>query len=222
MSKKKGICTNDECELCDKIQDADDFNFVCSRCGHNLIETGEKNGAGFWKMHGNRVVLIVVALLIIGGGGYGISVLLGGDKEQESESKPTVVMEESSEVNTTDTVAVENATEEKMTEEEVQKPTDEPKSTAPNKTSGTISLSYGKYIGDIKNGYPHGMGRLEYSQKRVINKFDEKGRMAEPGDCVQGEFVNGFFIQGRHYSSDGSLIQSIMVGVPAGNTYESK
>lgn len=91
----------------------------------------------------------------------------------------------------------------------------------PQPTTGTISLSYGKYTGAIKNGYPNGQGKLVYTTPRQINKYDTKGRMAQPGDYVQGVFVNGFFTIGKHYNSAGELIESINVGV-ADDVYESK
>jgi uncharacterized protein YxeA len=91
-----------------------------------------------------------------------------------------------------------------------------------NNTNGSLHLSYGSYKGDIKDGYPNGMGRLTYSHCRQINRYDNKERTASVGDYVIGEFVNGFFVQGKHFNSDGNLIETLMIGVPAGNAYESK
>lgn len=88
-------------------------------------------------------------------------------------------------------------------------------------TSGTLKLSYGTYTGQIKNGYPNGQGRLVYNRSRQINKYDSKGRTANPGDVVQGTFVNGFFTIGKHYDSAGNLIESLNVGTVDG-VYESK
>lgn len=91
----------------------------------------------------------------------------------------------------------------------------------PVKGRGTIHLSYGTYTGEIKNGYPNGQGKLVYSTSRQISKYDKKGRTAERGDYVQGEFVNGFFTIGQHYNSEGELIESLNLGAPEG-VYESK
>lgn len=90
------------------------------------------------------------------------------------------------------------------------------------KSNGTLRLSYGTYNGDIKDGYPNGQGRLTYSTSRQINRFDSKGRTANAGDYVIGEFKNGFFVHGKHYSSSGELLESLMIGVPASNSFESK
>lgn len=86
---------------------------------------------------------------------------------------------------------------------------------------GPFTLSYGKYTGQMKNGYPNGQGRLVYTKARQINRNDPKGRMANPGDVVQGTFVNGFFTIGKHFDSAGNFIENINVGVVDGQ-YESK
>ena len=88
-------------------------------------------------------------------------------------------------------------------------------------TSGTLNLSYGKYTGQIKNGYPNGQGRLVYSRSRQINKYDSKGRTAQPGESVQGTFVNGFITIGKHYDASGNLIENLNIGTVDG-VYEQK
>lgn len=76
-----------------------------------------------------------------------------------------------------------------------------------------IKLSYGIYTGKSKNGMPHGVGRLVYSKSMVINSHDPKKRMAQPGESVQGEFVNGEITIGKHFDANGNLIQSLNFGV---------
>lgn len=88
--------------------------------------------------------------------------------------------------------------------------------------NGKLRLSYGSYSGDLKNGYPDGIGRLTYSSSRQINRFDSKKRMASAGDYVMGEFVRGFFVQGKHFDRNGNLIETLMIGTPVGSSYESK
>lgn len=88
-------------------------------------------------------------------------------------------------------------------------------------SSGTLRLSYGTYTGQIKNGYPNGQGRLVYNRSRQINKYDSKNRMANPGDVVQGTFVNGFITIGKHYDASGNLIESLNIGTVDG-VYEQK
>lgn len=88
--------------------------------------------------------------------------------------------------------------------------------------TGVLSLSYGRYSGSIRNGYPHGQGRLTYTTSRVINRNDPKGRTANPGDYVIGEFFNGFVVYGKHYNSAGELLESLNIGVGSESSYDSK
>lgn len=91
----------------------------------------------------------------------------------------------------------------------------------PDPEQGRISLSYGNYKGGVKGGYPHGQGTLYYTESRVINRYDPKGRIANAGDYIVGEFHNGFVVHGKHYDSEGNLIGSLFFGV-AEDAYESK
>ncbi|MGN0049105.1 MAG: Ig-like domain-containing protein [Bacteroides sp.] len=76
-----------------------------------------------------------------------------------------------------------------------------------------VDLPYGTYTGPSKNGKPHGVGRLVYSKAMVINSHDPKKRMAQPGESVQGQFVNGEITIGKHFDESGNLIQSLNFGV---------
>lgn len=91
-----------------------------------------------------------------------------------------------------------------------------------NAGNGTLTLSYGKYTGATKNGYPHGQGRLTYTKSRQINKNDTKARKANPGDYVIGEFYNGFVVYGKHYDSKGNLLGSLNFGVGNESDHDSK
>ena len=78
---------------------------------------------------------------------------------------------------------------------------------------GPLNLPYGTYTGKIKNGKPHGEGRLVYTKEHIINSHDIKKRTAKPGESVQGQFVNGEITIGKHFKSNGSLIQALNFGV---------
>lgn len=78
---------------------------------------------------------------------------------------------------------------------------------------GPLNLPYGTYTGKIKNGKPHGEGRLVYTKEHIINSHDIKKRTAKPGESVQGQFVNGEITIGKHFNSNGSLIQALNFGV---------
>lgn len=85
------------------------------------------------------------------------------------------------------------------------------------KSEGTnpppVKLDYGKYIGESKNGKPHGQGCLVYTKEHIINKHDVKKRKAQPGEYIQGQFVNGEITIGKHFDASGNLIQALNFGV---------
>ena len=80
--------------------------------------------------------------------------------------------------------------------------------------SGTKDLGYAVYKGTLKNGKPDGVnGRLTFKTQHVIDSKDPKGRVAEAGDYVIGEFVDGHLVQGRWYGADNTLKGGIMIGM---------
>lgn len=107
-------------------------------------------------------------------------------------------------------------------EEEEAKAKTQPQPTPTPPESGSLKLSYGKYTGQMKNGYPNGQGRLVYSTSRQISQYDSKGRIAQAGESVQGNFKNGFFTFGKHYDANGNLIESLNIGAPTEGVFESK
>lgn len=64
MAKIKGICVNDECELCDQIQEAEKSDFVCSKCEKELVPSeGEREK--------NKTLIYVIgaaAVIAVAGG----------------------------------------------------------------------------------------------------------------------------------------------------------
>ena len=229
-----GICLNDNCLKCknkEVQQISSRKDFVCEECGKPLRECPPP------KSGPNKMVIAAIAAVIVIAVGVGCFLgFSGGDTPEStpvdslnvqsdslSQSSDTVTVVRTDTIKQIDTVTIEK------TVEKVETPKTTKTTTTTTKTSkasgsgnGTIHLSYGIYKGDSKNGYPDGMGRLTYSTSRQINRYDSKGRMASAGDYVIGEFVNGFFVQGKHYSSNGSLIETLMIGTPATSGYESK
>lgn len=47
------------------------------------------------------------------------------------------------------------------------------------------------YVGGMKNGKPHGEGKLVYSSKQQISSRDPNKNIAEVGDYIKGYFHNG-------------------------------
>lgn len=54
---------------------------------------------------------------------------------------------------------------------------------------GKVDLGYGIYVGDLKNGKPHGHGVITYKTTRKI--VDSKDFVAQPGDEFEGDFRDG-------------------------------
>jgi hypothetical protein len=124
-----------------------------------------------------------------------------------------------------DTVKIERTVEKETTpttQETTTTTTVTTKTTGKTTGSGTLKLSYGQYTGAIHNGYPHGQGRLTYTTTRQINRNDVKGRTANAGEYIIGEFFNGFVVYGKHYDAEGNLLGSLNFGVGSEDSYESK
>lgn len=64
MAKIKGLCRNEACELCDQIQEAEKLNFVCEKCGKELIPFGS-GAANPNKEKKKKVILLTSAVAIV-------------------------------------------------------------------------------------------------------------------------------------------------------------
>ena len=78
---------------------------------------------------------------------------------------------------------------------------------------GVKNYSYGTFRGTLKNGLPHDVsGRMIFKTTHRIDSRDPKGRVAEPGDYVIGEFSEGHLVQGIWYGEDRQVKGSIIIG----------
>ncbi len=236
--KKYGVCLNDKCEQYKVVQEILHGEMECPVCKKKLSPCAPPK-----KKNNKKPIFIgIIALIALGAIIGGIIAFTGGDggspevvdslatdttkKAPVVPVKPdTVVMRDTLVVR--DTIIQNNTTtitEKTSTRTTVNTTTPaQPKPVTPAASgSGTIHLSYGTYSGATKNGYPHGQGRLTYSTTRQINRNDVKGRTANAGDYVIGEFFNGFVVYGKHYDSAGNLLESLNFGVGSENSYESK
>jgi|GEM_PF-3449051 serine/threonine kinase len=75
-----------------------------------------------------------------------------------------------------------------------------------------LKLPYGSYKGEIKNAKAHGMGTVYYDVETRISPFDDKVRMAAPGDYVSGEFHEGQLVQGKWFAKDGKQKGTLIIG----------
>ena len=82
-------------------------------------------------------------------------------------------------------------------------------STSVVKSSGTKSLGYAIYRGNWPNDVN---GRMEFRTSHVIDSKDPKGRVAQPGDYVVGEWSGGHLVQGVWYGANHRAKGSILIG----------
>ncbi len=82
----------------------------------------------------------------------------------------------------------------------------------PIATIGKIQLAYGSYSGDIEGGKANGMGKMVYSQRVQISKFDSKKRYAEVGQYIIGSWYGNELEFGKLYNADGTLVETLMIG----------
>lgn len=192
-----GMCLNDNCSKCkskEVQQIAARKDFVCSECGKPLRECPPPKT--WWDQNGKWV--IIAAIIVLAAVGVGVFLLLGGDEKKEpkielpqttSDSvKTEPVKADSVQVpEKKDTVVTEPAPQEEAPKEESEEKTivEKPK----NPKYGTVNLGYGVYTGDLKNGKPHGFGKIKYTKQHKIVSSQEY--VAFPGDTYEGEFRDG-------------------------------
>ena len=147
-----------------------------------------------WLPIGIGVSLVALALILI---------LILPDKK-------TPVVEPDPEAQTTH---VETSVEEAQPSEEMV--TEDPGQGSGTYNSGenTISFANGnKYMGDIKNGVPDGVGTYYFKVREIISKRDPQNRVGEPGDVLQGLWKEGYFVNGKLFDKQGTLKEVLILG----------
>lgn len=229
MAKMKGMCRNEDCEMCDQIQEAEKSNFKCEKCGKDLIPFGNKiseHSGGPNKKLISIIAGVAVLLAIVGG----IFIFSGGSEEAPKQEPVAVIPVDSDSIKAAQ-MAAENqrlkdslaavaaaneakakAEQPKAAEPRVAAPAPAPRPQATG-NSGTKNLGYATFKGTLKNGVPDDVnGRLIFSTSHVIDSRDPKGRVAEAGDYVIGEFSEGHLVQGIWYGADNQVKGSVIIG----------
>lgn len=219
MAKIKGICRNEDCEMCDKIQEAEKSNFKCEKCGKDLIPFGNKTselGGGPNKKLIGIIAGVVVLLAIIG-----CIIAFSGDNEDKPAPAPVPEVTE----NTDSIKAAQEASEqqrikdsldavaaaEAAKKQEAEKKTEPaPAAQKPAKpASGSKNLGYATFKGSWPNDVN---GRMVFNSSHIIDSKDPKKRVAEAGDYVIGEWSDGHLVQGIWYGADNQVKGSIIIG----------
>lgn len=215
MAKVKGICKNiDGCDLAaDKVvQEVDSFDFRCSECGKELspVEDEKKKKKGIPKF---AIIAVAIALLAIIGG---IIAFSGGNAEEQQALAPTdsIAAKDSVEVApevVKDTVVVTDTIVQRDTvkvETPAKVKESKPASVKPA-ASGSKNLGYATF----KGAWPNDVnGRMVFKTSHVIDSRDPKGRVAEAGDYVMGEWADGHLVQGIWYGADNQVKGSLLIG----------
>lgn len=221
MAKIKGMCRNEDCEMCDQIQEAEKSNFKCEKCGKDLIpfgnKTSESSGGPNKKLIG-IIVGVVVLLAIIGG-----IIAMSGSGEETPKQEPVTVASVDSDSIKAAQMAVENQrlkdslaavetakAEKKEAPIKETQPAPAPKP-APNPAakSGSKNLGYATFKGSWPNDVN---GRMVFTSSHVIDSKDPKKRVAEAGDYVIGEWADGHLVQGIWYGADNQVKGSVIIG----------
>lgn len=234
----RGICQNtnmnDSGKPCPKCESKEiqqkrlSEEFVCSECGEPLVRVAEKQKSKLPMYAGIGALAIAVVIGII-------AIVMSNASDKAEEPAPevaavdTVPAEDPAEIERARQQAIidslKNAAADadaaKLAAEEAQKAAEEvAKAAAAKKTSapaaassGTKNLGYAVFTGKLKNGQPNDThGTMRYKQSHQIDPRDPKHRMAEAGDYVIGEWVDGKLVQGIWYDSSNTVKGSIMIG----------
>ena len=89
------------------------------------------------------------------------------------------------------------------------KPTATPTAKPATPASGSKNLGYATFKGSWPNDVN---GRMIFKSSHIIDSKDPKGRVAEAGDYVIGEWSNGHLVQGIWYGPDNQVKGSIIIG----------
>lgn len=220
-----GICLNDNCLKC-KNKEVQQISarkdFVCEECGKPLRECPPP------KSGPNKMVIAAIAAVIVIAVGVGCFLgFSGGDTPEStpvdslnvqsdslSQSSDTVTVVRTDTIKQIDTVTIEKTVEKVETPKAIKTTTTTTKtSKASGSTKGSVDLGYAKFTGTVSGGKPNGQGTMCFTSSHVIDSRDPKGRVADAGDYVIGEWVSGKLVQGRWYGSDNNVKGSIIIGM---------
>ena len=220
-----GICLNDNCQKCknkEVQQVSARKDFVCEECGKPLRECPPP------KLGPNKMVIAAIAAVIVIAVGVGCFLgFSGGDTPEStpvdslnvqsdslSQSSDTVTVVRTDTIKQIDTVTIEKTVEKVETPKAIKTTTTTTKtSKASGSTKGSVNLGYAKFTGTVSGGKPNGQGTMRFTSSHVIDSRDPKGRVADAGDYVIGEWVSGKLVQGRWYGSDNNVKGSIIIGM---------
>lgn len=213
-----GICLNDNCEKC-KSKEVQEIparkDFVCQNpeCGKPLRECPPPKKGGNKKLIA-IIAGVVVLLAIIGG-----VIALGGSGDETPKQEPVAATTADSNDNKAAQVEAENqrlkdslAAVEAANAKKQEVPAEKaaaPAAPKPAASGGSKNLGYATFKGSWPNDVN---GRMVFNTSHIIDSKDPKGRVAEAGDYVIGEWADGHLVQGIWYGADNQVKGSVIIG----------
>ena len=211
-----GICLNDNCEKC-KSKEVQEIparkDFVCQNpeCGKPLRECPPPKKGGNTKLIA-IIAGVVVVLAIIGG-----AIAFSGGESEPKAAETVVAPVDSDSIKAAKAAAEQQRIKDSLAavaaaEAPKQKDASKPVSTpapAPKPAGGSKNLGYATFKGSWPNDVN---GRMVFKTSHVIDSKDPKGRVAEAGDYVIGEWSDGHLVQGIWYGADNQVKGSVIIG----------
>lgn len=81
----------------------------------------------------------------------------------------------------------------------------------PQQSSKTLDLGYATWEGKSVNGKPDGYGTMVFRSAHRIDSRDDQGRVAQSGDKVKGNYINGHLEYGTWIKAGGGE-EDIFIG----------
>lgn len=206
-----GLCLNDNCSK-SKAKEIQQINgrkeFVCEECGKPLRECPPPRS--WWNKNGKTLLGVLAVVTVLGAGSFFV---MSPKSENNAEPSANAVPEVIEELAETPIDSVQKV-EELPTRSVPEKKEAEPAKRSTASTNNSLDLGYATYKGRVKNRVPHDEnGRMIFKEKHLIDKRDSQKRVAEPGDYIIGEYVNGKLVQGVWYNEKNTVKGSIIIGL---------
>lgn len=206
-----GLCLNDNCSK-SKAKEIQQVNgrkeFVCEECGKPLRECPPPRS--WWDKNGKTLLGVLAVVAVLGAGSFFVM----SPKNESNAEPPANTVPEVIEEQTVPPIDTVQTVEEQPAASVPEKKEAESAKKSSVPANNSLDLGYATYKGRVKNGVPHDEnGRMTFKEKHLIDKRDSQKRMAEPGDYIIGEYVNGKLVQGVWYNEKNTVKGSIIIGL---------
>lgn len=192
-----------KCKYCHKKVDNDAV--FCPYCGKELP-----------KRELFMPIIIILLIVILGIMIYFLFFVRGENIKNvanEEQQEEQIVKEDPLPVDSDSISTAKIVVQQKVVEDSVVKVVKPEKKVSQSVQKVVKDLGYGTYKGKLLSGKPHDVkGRLVFKYSHQIDSRDPKGRVADPGDYVVGEFYEGHLVQGVWYDVDNQVKGSILIG----------